>query len=65
MVVLAPFAQPKQIDKQELKQEIQDWTSTLKQVYASDKQQDALNVLSLFLLDRFRQFSHEEIMQIK
>jgi len=64
LIVLAPFTQSKQADKQELKQEIQDWTSTLKQVYASDKQQDALNVLSLFLLDRFRQFSHEEIIQM-
>ena len=64
LIVLAPFTQSKQADKQELKQEIQDWTSTLKQVYASDKQQDALNVLSLFLLDRFRQFSYEEIMQM-
>lgn len=64
LIVLAPFTQSKQIDKQQLKQDIRDWTKTLKQVYASDKQRDALNLLSLFLLDRFRQLSYEEVMQM-
>ncbi len=45
-------------------QHIQYWTQTIKQVYSTDVQQDAFNVLSLFILDRFRNLRYEEVMQM-
>jgi predicted transposase/invertase (TIGR01784 family) len=64
LIVFAPFTQSKTIKKQVLLKNIQEWTQTLKQIYSIDRQQNALNVLSLFVLDRFRQLSYEEVMNM-
>lgn len=64
LVVLAPFTESKHPEKTRLLQQVQQWTTTVKQVYASDKQADALNVLTLLLLDRFRDISREEIINM-
>jgi predicted transposase/invertase (TIGR01784 family) len=62
LVVLAPFTADSKLDKDEVKQHLQQWSTTLKQAYPVTEQRDALNLLSLFLLDRFRNVSYEEII---
>lgn len=64
LVVFAPFTTAQNIDKQQLLQEIYHWTNTLKTVYAIDKQQDALGVLGLLILNRFRNLTHMEIFNM-
>jgi hypothetical protein len=62
LAVLAPFTANTKLDKDEVKQHLQQWSTILRQTYPVTEQRDALNLLSLFLLDRFRNVSYEEII---
>jgi hypothetical protein len=60
LVVLAPFTQVS-TDKPTLLAKGREWTAEVRQVFPTDKQPDVLNLLGLFILDRFRNLSEEEV----
>jgi len=62
LVVLAPFTLPNQIDKTTLLTKGREWSSSIKEVFPERLQKDALNVLGLLILNRFRQLSYEEVI---
>lgn len=64
LIVLAPFTETKNQQKEQLLKQVKQWTKTIKLVYATDKQAGALNLLTLLLLDRFRNISREEIINM-
>lgn len=62
--ILSPFTQTKHLDKQALQQEITHWAQQVKAVYPDAEQHTALNILGLFLLNRFRNLSYEEVLKM-
>ena len=64
LVVFAPFTAARQLHKAQLQEQIHCWTNVLKQAYTDAEQQNALDVLGLFVLNRFRKLSHEEVIEM-
>jgi predicted transposase YdaD len=62
LVVLAPFTVAATTNKTTLLAKGQEWQKEVKQVFPTEKQGEALNVLGLFILNRFRQLSYEEVV---
>ncbi|EDN67733.1 conserved hypothetical protein, secreted [Beggiatoa sp. PS] len=62
LMLLAPFTLPKQTEKVTLLQKSQQWRDTLMQTFPTAKQQEALDILGLFILNRFRQVTYEEVV---
>ncbi|MEW6379889.1 MAG: hypothetical protein AB1611_09820 [bacterium] len=64
LVVLAPFTVPRRLPKNDLMDRSRKWVDTAYKVYPKNLHQDVFNVLSLFLLNRFRDLSREEVIQM-
>jgi hypothetical protein len=64
LVILAPFTVPRELSKDDLMDRSRNWIDTAYRVYPKHLHQDVLNVLALFLLNRFRNLSREEVIQM-
>jgi len=64
LVILAPFTVPRELPKDDLMDRSREWIDTAYTVYPKHLHQDVLNVLALFLLNRFRDLSREEVIQM-
>jgi hypothetical protein len=62
LIVLAPFTLPSKADKITLIEKSQQWYQAVNQLFSIDQQQTVLNVLGLFILNRFRDISDKEVM---
>ncbi len=61
LVVLAPFTLPKKTDKTMVLAKGKQWGQSVTQTFAVNQQGEALNILGLFILNRFRKFRYEEV----
>jgi hypothetical protein len=64
LVILAPFTVPGELAKDELMDRGRKWVDTAYAAYPGHLHQDVLTVLALFLLNRFRNLSREEVIQM-
>jgi predicted transposase YdaD len=65
LIILAPFTVSEHLGKQELKQKIQDWGQQIRKIYPDNEQrEEAINIVELFLLNRFRKLSNEEVINM-
>jgi hypothetical protein len=62
LIVLAPFTISTDTDKALVLEKGQDWGHQIGQIYPSQQQREALNILGLFILNRFRQVKYEEVI---
>ncbi len=62
LVVLAPFTLSPQTDKTTLLVKGHEWQKKVTQKFPTEKRWEALNILGLFILNRFRQISYEEVI---
>jgi len=63
LIVLAPFTVSPKLSKAMLQDKVLHWREQLDQIYpATAELSDALNIIGLLLLNRFRNLSHEEII---
>ena len=62
LIVLAPFTIPKKSDKALVLEKGQEWGRQVVQVFPSQQHQEALDILGLFVLNRFRQLQYEEVI---
>lgn len=63
LIVLAPFTVSPKLNKAMLQEKVLHWREQLDQIYpATAELSDALNIIGLLLLNRFRNLSHEEII---
>ena len=61
LIILAPFTISKDVPTSQLSSNGRQWKTIIQNVFASTEQKDASDVLGLFLLNRFRQLTREEI----
>lgn len=64
LVVLAPFTVSSQADRGELAQRGRMWKKEIEKVYPADLHKEALDVVGLFLLNRFRNITREEVVSM-
>lgn len=64
LVVLAPFTLPPKMEKAELLTKGKRWKECLTEAFPPHQKQDAVNVLCLLLLNRFRNISREEVVHM-
>lgn len=64
LVVLSPFTLPGNLTAEQLEDKIRHWRDITQQVYPEAHQPEALNVLGLFLLNRFRTLSQKEVLNM-
>jgi len=65
LIVLAPFIVSQKLDKSLLKQKIVQWREQIDAVYpATEELSGALNIIGLLLLNRFRDLSHQEVIDM-
>jgi len=62
LVILAPFTLPTKTDKPTVLAKGREWQNRIKQQFPAEKQWDALNILGLFILNRFRKVNAKEVM---
>ncbi|OQY56493.1 MAG: hypothetical protein DRR08_25640 [Candidatus Parabeggiatoa sp. nov. 2] len=62
LVVLAPFTLSAKTSKTTLLAKGQEWSHLVREVFPDPLQKEALDLLGLFLLHRFRQFNYEEVV---
>ncbi len=62
LIILAPFTLSRKVEKTSLKSKGRKWKESLTNAFPLPQHQDALNVLSLLLLNRFHNISHEEVV---
>jgi hypothetical protein len=62
LIVLAPFTIPKTTDKALVLEKGQEWSRKVGQVFPSQQHQEALDILGLFVLNRFRKLQYEEVI---
>jgi len=62
LVVLAPFTLSPQTDKTTLLVKGHEWQQKVIQKFPTEKRWEALNILGLFILNRFRKISYEEVI---
>jgi hypothetical protein len=62
LIVLAPFTLASTTKKETVLSKGREWGDEVTQVFPPNIQQQALNVLGLFVLDRFRKISYEEVI---
>ena len=63
LIVLAPFTVSPKLSKAGLQEKVFRWREQLDQIYPTTAEfSDALNIIGLLLLNRFRNLSHEEII---
>jgi predicted transposase YdaD len=65
LIVLAPFTVPSQMRKAELRQQVVHWRTVCETSYpATAEFLEALNIIGLLLLNRYRNLSHQEIIDM-
>jgi hypothetical protein len=65
LIVLAPFTVPAQLPAKQLQLHAEHWQTQLQQAFSLPaQQQEALNVLSLFVFSRFQHLSREEVIHM-
>ncbi len=64
LIILAPFTLSTKVEKTELLTKGKRWKESLVGAFPPHQQQDAFNVLSLLLLNRFRNISREEVIRM-
>jgi len=62
LIILAPFTLPTKTDKPTVLAKGREWQTQVKQLFSPEKQRDALNILGLFILNRFRKVNAKEVM---
>jgi hypothetical protein len=62
LIVLAPFTVAADSDKAKLLEKGKEWGHKVGQVFTSRQHQEALDILGLFFLNRFRDFKYEEVI---
>ncbi|EDN69703.1 conserved hypothetical protein [Beggiatoa sp. PS] len=62
LIVLAPFTLPKTTEKALVLEKSQEWGHKIGQVFTSRQHKSALDILGLFLLNRFRELQYEEVI---
>jgi len=62
LIVLAPFTLPTETDKALVLEKSKEWCHQVGQVFDCSQQQEALDILGLFVLNRFRKFKYEEVI---
>ncbi|OAD22844.1 hypothetical protein THIOM_001337 [Candidatus Thiomargarita nelsonii] len=62
LIVLAPFTLATTTKKESVLSKGREWGDEVTQVFPPNQQQSALNVLGLFVLNRFRKISYEEVI---
>ncbi|ETR70952.1 MAG: hypothetical protein OMM_08435 [Candidatus Magnetoglobus multicellularis str. Araruama] len=64
MKVLAPFTVPPSTPKEKLTELGREWKAHIQESYSTDEHNDAINVIGLFVMNRFRDLSREEIISM-
>jgi len=65
LIVLAPFTVSPKLEKTILKQKVVQWRNQINACYpATEELSEALNIIGLLLLHRFRDLSHQEIIDM-
>ena len=65
LIVLAPFTVSSKLEKTILKQKVVQWRNQINACYpATEELSEALNIIGLLLLHRFRDLSHQEIINM-
>ena len=62
LIVLAPFTLDTETEKAEVLEKGREWAHKVGQVFRPSQQQDALDILGLFVLNRFRQLQYKEVI---
>jgi hypothetical protein len=62
LIVLAPFTLSADSEKAEILDKGKEWGRKVGQVFTSRQHQEALDILGLFFLNRFRDFKYEEVI---
>jgi predicted transposase YdaD len=62
LIVLAPFTLATDVDNALVLEKGQKWSHSVQQVFSATQQREALNILGLFILNRFRQLKYEEVI---
>jgi hypothetical protein len=61
LIILAPFTLDVATEKGSVLAKGREWGEEVKQVFSIPEQRNALNILGLFVLNRFRNFKYEEV----
>ena len=62
LIVLAPFTLPDKTDKATLLAKGREWQQSVTERFPTEKPWEALNILGLLILNRFRNISYEEVI---
>jgi len=62
LIILAPFTLPDKTDKATLLAKGREWQKSVGKRFPTDKQWEALNILGLLILNRFRHITYEEVI---
>lgn len=62
LIVLAPFTLDTETKKVEVLEKGREWAHKVGQVFRPSQQQEALDILGLFVLNRFRQLQYKEVI---
>ncbi|HAI69571.1 MAG TPA: hypothetical protein DCM38_09075 [Gammaproteobacteria bacterium] len=62
LIVLAPFTLDSKTNQTQLVNKTQQWKTEITQNFPIKEQQDALDILGLFVLNRFRHIQYEEVI---
>jgi len=62
LIVLAPFTLSSNTDKTTLLAKGREWQKAISQRFPVEKHDEVLNVLGLFILNRFREITYEEVI---
>jgi hypothetical protein len=62
LVVLAPLCTSRKISGEELANKARQWAVRVRELYPEDRATEAMDVMALFLLNRFRNLSRQEVI---
>jgi len=62
LIVLAPFTLSQETEKAKVLEKGQEWGHKVVKVFPKQQQQQALDILGLFVLNRFRQLEYKEVI---
>jgi len=63
LIVLAPFTISSRTNAAQLQHKVLNWRHQIEQIYPTNEQfTEALNIIGLLLLNRFRKLSHQEVI---
>ena len=62
LVILAPFTISARTNKTKLLAKGHEWQSEIRKTFPAELQWEALNILGLFILNRFRKITYEEVI---